>query len=195
MRRFVMSLLGFGLLTLACSNTVVTNDPAGGASPTGEVRMVGDLEGTDTKVGLVADGGRIKFFLCGTGASLADHTRWLAGTYQNDATFSLSGGVTVTGKLDAAIGTGSVTFPDGSRATWRARRVPSDTVDGLYESTDDTGRGGVVVNESGTTQGAFIMGVRERFLQITPLRPVVREANGIRVRVEARELTMPLARP
>lgn len=151
------------------------------------------------RVGLATEGGRAELFFCGDRTNAATHTQWLNVAAAPEAAFQTKVGTwTVDGRYDASGAAGTVDRGDGVKLAWAAKAQPADSVNGLYEGTDeDGGRAGVIIAD--VPQGVFISGPRDEFSQITPLFPVIKTSQGIAVKFTVgnveRRLNLPPARP
>ncbi len=159
---------------LSCSSTSETETPLRA--------YVGAVERSTVRVGLATEGGRAEIFFCGDRSNASTHTQWFNVTAAPGASFQTKVGTwTVDGHYDAGSAAGTVDFGDGGKLAWSAQAQPTDSVNGLYEGTDeDGGRAGVIIAD--VPQGVFISGPRDEFSQITPLFPVVKTSQGIAVK-------------
>jgi hypothetical protein len=169
------------LVFLACSD-----DPQ---STAGNTRYVGEIgQEASVKVGLVADGERVSVFFCGQGASAETATRWFGGiSAPYDRTFvSEINGWTLTGTYGRESATGTLNRGDGKMLSWSVQRVDGEEF-GLFERTEASGRAGVIFfpgpGATPAAQGVYInKGTKDEFLQITPLFPLIRTADGVQVK-------------
>ncbi len=169
------------LLVAGCAGTP---SPAG-AAPT----YLGKVGGTgqDAVVGVVSDGSRVSFYLCGGPLSFATVTRWFQGTVTSGEAFTLepSGGFTGSGDLGA--GSGTILTGTGETLAWTVRPT-AGADDGLYSAIDGSCRTGVVAGDldgDGTVrlQGTWCDGLGH-FAQVSPLVPAdLFTAQGIDVAV------------
>lgn len=176
---------------LSCSSTSETATPLRA--------YVGAVEGSTVRVGVASESGRAEIFFCGDRSNAATHTQWFNVTGAPGEPFQGKVGTwTVEGRYDAARASGTVDRGDGVKLAWSAQVQPADSVNGLYEGTDEEGgRAGVIIAD--VPQGVFISGPRDEFSQITPLFPVVKTAQGIAVKFTVgnveRRLNLLPARP
>jgi hypothetical protein len=165
----------------ACS---VKTDPP--AEPTGGLAYtsyVGEVATPGVRVGVATEGERLALFFCGDVARAQSHTRWFNLQFDKDFTFASSAdGWSVEGRKTANRVSGTLDVGDGQRVAWSAAVRPAESADGLYESLEGGGRAGIIIDQNAVSQGVFIRGAREEFMQITPLQPISRQLTGIRVK-------------
>lgn len=191
---FAFSLLGSALL-LGCGAHDETAEPSQDSAALEEAGYVGDVAGTDIRVGIATRNGKADVFFCGGANSLAK-TKWFRGlTFPLEQPFEKDGfSTTVMHEQNRARGT--LVFPDGSSHEWTASKVESSGLAGLYDVKDDEGVGGVVVMSQNDAQGAFLFknaGVEVR--QIIVVRPISKIGAGIPITVDARSLTASRVQP
>jgi hypothetical protein len=138
------------------------------------------VTGTDARVALVEQGGEVRAYVCGGASSYGALSRWFT---LHDAAGAPSGamrtvegeseGWRLEGSLTADRWQGRLVAPEGSEVLWAAPRVLEGTTAGLYETTDELGIIGAIVDqEDGATvvQGTLI-GKGNIRAQVTPVRP------------------------
>lgn len=165
--------------TLGCDTETDPSD----AGPALEV-LVGEVEDSDVRVGVLADDDRLRVFLCGGPTSYATATRWVRTELEADGDFHFSSdelaleltGSLVDGELDAEL------ITDGERAVLSARRVRPDTLAGLYEARAACGTVGLIVaqdepDSEPSAQGACV-GDGHLPDQVNPIKPISRERDG-----------------
>jgi hypothetical protein len=151
------------------------------AGPTHE-KLVGEVEDSDVRVGVLADDARLRVFLCGGPSSYASATHWLRAELDGDGDFSFRSdeleltGTLVDGVLEAEL------VADGERSMVRAERVRGGTLAGLYEARADCGTVGLIVTHDGpdsepTAQGACV-GEGHLPDQVNPIKPISRDSDG-----------------
>jgi hypothetical protein len=182
------------LAFFACSAEPLPQSPAGSARYVGEIG-----QDASVKVGLVADGDRISVFFCGQGAAAETATRWFGGiSTANDRTFvSSAKGWTLTGTYGQERASGTLDRGDGKLLSWSVQRVESEEL-GLFERTESSGRAGVIFfsgpSATPAAQGVYInKGPKDEFLQITPLYPLIRTADGVQVKYTYRGVERTIA--
>jgi hypothetical protein len=151
------------------------------AGPTHEV-LVGVVEDSDVRVGVLADDARLRVFLCGGPSSYAAATHWVRADLESNGDFHFSSdeleltGTLVDGVLEAEL------VADDERAVVRAERVRDDTLAGLYEARADCGTIGLIVTQDDpdskpTAQGACV-GDGHLPDQVNPIKPISRDSDG-----------------
>jgi hypothetical protein len=169
-----------GMATLSCSSPAVV---AGGPADPTYTSYVGDAAVTGVKVGAVTEGGKLAIFFCGDAVHASSHTRWFKLDLATDSSFTASeDGWKVQGTRSANAVSGTLTVEGGETTTWTATSTSATTAEGLYEARDSSGRAGVIVDKGDVSQGVFIRGAREAFMQITPVAPLAGVAQDIHVR-------------
>lgn len=149
--------------------------------------LVGEVEGTDVVVSALAGHGEVVFYACGGPTTFATASRWFTGSVAESGVVELEeGGWRVTGDLRR--GTGELVAPDGASARWSARPVAADTLEGLYDATDEGCRTGAVITQPSTSaepalQGTWCGDGGSIYAQVTPILPIERTASGVPVRV------------
>lgn len=149
--------------------------------------LVGEVEGSDVRVGVLASGDQLRVFLCGGPSSYASATHWVrtALDASGDLRFSSDAlqleGSLADGVLDAEL------ITDDERALVRARAVHADTIAGLYEAQAECGTVGLIVTQdtpdsSPTAQGACV-GDGHLPDQVNPIKPISLEQGAIAVEV------------
>lgn len=148
--------------------------------------FVGEVEGTDIRVGVAVKGGYAAVFFCG-GESSLPATRWFRGasTATKIAIENANGQVDGTIKGSTASGTVRLDADAGAEEkTWTATAIKPGSVAGLYEFKNDAGVGGVVVTDEDDAQGAFVATLKTSpVAQIIVFRPIERVGDRIRCTV------------
>ena len=194
-RNLLRSLAAAACLLLAgCGDDAHEQEAAApeDASTGREVRVfVGELGGSDVKLGAVVAGGRARLFFCGGPTSYAEQTRWLQVELDDRARFELDAddwhvrGQLVGGSLSGELEQGAAAPGD-----FTAELARTSTLAGLYEGTADCGRVGLIVSQRdedapATGQGACV-GPGHAPEQVNPILPIALEDDGsIRVEVQA----------
>jgi hypothetical protein len=151
------------------------------AAPAHDV-LVGEVEDSDVRVGVLADDARLRVFLCGGPSSYASATHWVRAELEPNGDFTFSSdalqleGSLVDGVLEAEL------TADGERAVVRAERVRDDTLAGLYEAKAECGTVGLIVTQDEpaaepTAQGACV-GEGHLPDQVNPIKPIARDRSG-----------------
>ena len=176
--------------------------PAGSEPSTPAPRVfVGEVSGSDARVGVVATPSHARLYFCGGDASFGTMTHWFPGVALDGARalvpVALSDGWSLTGQVDDAGASGEVAVPDAGTFSFHASPVSSNTVAGLYEVAGPCGHVGVVVTQASpadepTGQGACIgTDVAASVEQVNPIRPIAHAADGtIPVVVNGTQLTV-----
>jgi hypothetical protein len=146
--------------------------------------LVGEVEDSDVRVGVLAGADRLRVFLCGGPTSYETATRWVRTELEPNGDFHFSSnelaleltGSLVDGELDAEL------ITDGERAVLSARRVRPDTLAGLYEARAECGTVGLIVaqdepDSEPSAQGACV-GDGHLPDQVNPIKPISRERDG-----------------
>jgi hypothetical protein len=157
-----------------------------------EVRVfVGELEGSDVKLGAVVATGRARLFFCGGPTSYAERTRWLEVELDERARFELDqDDWHVRGQLVGTSLSGELEHAAAAAAAFDAELARRSTLAGLYEGTADCGRVGLIVSQRdqdapAAGQGACV-GPGHAPEQVNPILPISLQDDGsIRVEVEA----------
>lgn len=189
----------FSWLPLAAVLGCGDGDPiaadAGPSQLTGELSYVGEVTGTDIRVGLATRDAKTDLFFCGGPTTLA-RTQWYRGIPFPSPQPAEKGGATATIEASANEAHGTVVFADGESHAWTAARVDSAGLAGLYDVKDETGVGGVVVFASDAAQGAFLFkDVAAPVQQIIVVRPIEPTNRGIAIQVDTRTLFASRVRP
>ena len=158
------------------------------APPGGPRVFVGEVAGSDARVGVVATDHNARIFFCGGPASYVGMTHWIP-----SAPIDAHGGIAqpadgagwiVEGQVAALGASGTVTVPGGASFSFHADPVAKDTAAGLYEAVGPCGKVGLIVTQgsSGDTaeaQGACVpsSGMADPE-QVNPLFPIERAADG-----------------
>jgi hypothetical protein len=152
-----------------------------GDNPHAASTFVGEVEGTDVRVGLVTEGGSVAMFFCGGATSYTQSTKWFRGAAEPRSIAFAANSWVAKGSADGDTASGIVDRGNGIPLRWTAHKVSEDGLPGLYELKDDHGTAGVIVLDADHAQGALVsktMAVQ----QIEAIRPV-RNGNGVQVNV------------
>jgi len=144
--------------------------------------LVGEVEDSDVRVGVLADDARLRVFLCGGPSSYASATHWVRAELEPNGDFTFSTdelqleGSLVDGVLEAELS------KDDERALVHAKRVGEGTLAGLYEARAECGTVGLIVTQDEpdsqpTAQGACV-GDGHLPDQVNPIKPISRERSG-----------------
>lgn len=182
---FVRIAAALALVTaLGCEAELGASDAGLAALDAGRAHdvLVGEIEGSDVRVGVLADGARLRVFLCGGPSSYASATHWVRAELEPNGDFRYSAngleleGSLVDGALEAEL------FSGGERARVHARQVRADTLAGLYEAHAECGTVGLIVTQDTpgsqpTAQGACV-GDGHLPDQVNPIKPISLERSG-----------------
>jgi hypothetical protein len=148
--------------------------------------FVGDVEGTDAQVGIVASSARARFYFCGGATSYLTLTRWLpvGFTDASDITSQVVG-LELKASLHGADAKGTIRDQDGTMHLFGATEVAPGTVAGLYEAASPCGKVGLIVSQTSPSapaagQGACVSGDSQApsVRQVNPILPLSRDASG-----------------
>lgn len=168
---------------LALSLCLSVNTAGCGGGDRAASTFVGDVEGTDIRVGLVTEGGQVAMFFCGGPTSYTQSTKWFRGASEASAISFAANGWVAKGGANGDTASGTVDPGNGNALRWTAHRVPEDGLPGLYELKDDYGTAGVIVLDAEHAQGALVpKNSAIAVEQIEAIRPV-RAGNGVQVNV------------
>jgi len=147
--------------------------------------LVGEVPGTDVRLGVVATDQKARLFFCGGPSSYATRTKWFETGIDASGRLVFERSETEKWGIDATFGDGivegSVDTGDGRPLAFRAIAVRESTIAGLYEATAPCGRVGLIVaqptlDEIPAGQGACVG--PPTLEQVNPLSPIVRAADG-----------------
>jgi hypothetical protein len=167
MRRRLFGMImvcAFVSFSLACGSSESTDEST-------RYAFTGNLDESNVKVGMVADGTQASVFFCGEGITAETTTRWFTSfpAQANEDFNAAAAGWTLRGRFTDGEASGTLDRGDGRLVRWSTKRAAAG--EGLYDRKEPNGRAGVVFF-SGGAQGIYISkGIRDQFLQITPLRP------------------------
>jgi hypothetical protein len=155
--------------------------------------FVGEVPGTDARVGIVASSAHARFFFCGGPSSYLTLTHWLPAdlTPAGDASADV-GGFRLDAMLEGKNARGTIVEADGSSHPFAAVAITPATVAGLYEAASPCGKVGLIVSQTSAAapaegQGACVSGAGQTpgIRQVNPILPLARDASGtIRVVVD-----------
>jgi hypothetical protein len=149
---------------------------------------VGEVQGSDARVGVVATDRDARIFFCGGASSYRSMTHWIP-----SAPIDADGGVSqpadaagwiVEGQVAASGASGTVMVPDGSKFSFHADPVARGTISGLYEGAGPCGKLGLIVaqgaaGQAADGQGACVPASGEADPeQVNPIRPIERATDG-----------------
>jgi len=169
---------------VGCGAEVGSSDAGLAALDAGRAHdvLVGEVQDSDVRVGVLADGARLRVFLCGGPSSYASATHWVRARLDPNGDFHYGAdeleleGSLVDGVLEAEL------VADGERALVHARRVRSGTLAGLYEARAECGTVGLIVaqDEQGSEPSAQGACVGDGHLpdQVNPIKPIALERDG-----------------
>jgi hypothetical protein len=156
--------------------------------------FIGNVDGTDAQVALVATSSRTRVYFCGGNSSYSMLTRWF--TLDVDSSGAVhapapdAGSWSLDGHIAGTDITGSITIADGTAYTFRATAVGEGTLAGLYEAPAPCGKIGLIISQPSAQsapagQGACIdSSTLPKVEQVNPIRPLSVAADGtIRVQV------------
>ena len=163
------------------------------SAPIATGSYIGQVDGSDAKLGVVVGPSQVVAFVCGGDATYGTSTVWFR------TARSAPSAVDVTSKahelhlekVDGSTLSGQFVLGDGSPAhTVRVTRLNDENgIAGVYEATDADGHSGVIVSSADEAQGAFIPSIAAKFLQIVPIRPLALiDGSLLRVLVAARTI-------
>ncbi len=176
------------LLVCACGGRVASEDAAATEAPAHDEVYVGTVFGTDAVVAVVIEGSNVIAYVCGGAKTLASHTRWFSGTGDASAPIRLStDDWTFAATASGSVARGTLTHGSDAPLTWTAQLTDPTTLAGLYATTDDGCRTGVVITQTNAAevplfQGAWCNRAGAR-MQVTPLRPYVKLHDRLAVSV------------
>jgi hypothetical protein len=192
--------VGIGCGLLSCSNSQSVE----------AVRvLVGPVAENDAQVGIVATAHHARLFLCGGPSSYSSATHWfsidVSASEQIMAEAGSTGPLSVVGHIGQADAGGVITLADGTALTFQASRTVPGTLAGLYEAAAPCGKAGLIVTQpslqapasgQGTCIGAVTGSSADRVLQVTPIAPIARAADGsIHASVAGGEISLVAAAP
>jgi hypothetical protein len=150
---------------------------------------VGEVDGTDVRVAIVATAHNARVYFCGGDASYMTLTRWFPLVPIDPAAGAVSqntaDGWSLQGHLDDAGVTGTIAVNGQGPWPFRMTPVAQGTIAGLYEKALPCGKAGVIVaqassGEDPVGQGACIgtSGAKPSVEQVNPIRPITRASDG-----------------
>ncbi len=190
MVRTIVLPVHFALLSLMASLPAcgAASDMAVGNDPSVRRELVGNLSGTDARIGIVLQNGKVNFFVCGGPSTYTTHTKWLRGEAIDFDSFSLAAdGWSASAARVGGRWAGKLRRPgDAADLPFDAYFADPFTIAGLYETTIPEGLAGVIVMQRtkadpATVQGSFKL-AGGGFLQVLPVR-TTRDAEGLLVKV------------
>ena len=151
--------------------------------------FIGEVSGSDARVGVVATDHSARVFFCGGDTSVATMTHWflavpLEGVHGDLAPTGPTAGWSIVGQVDDTGASGTVTPTGGPVFSFHAAPVAKGTIAGLYEAAGPCGKVGLIVAQGSTTdepagQGACVPasgGASPE--QVNPIRPIERAPDG-----------------
>ena len=177
------------LLAHTLAGCSAAEEPAKPAATVEPGTYVGQVEGSDARVGVVAGASSMVVFVCGGPTSVATATAWLEGARSQGGATSLASasGSLVVERSDAANEVTGKLSGGPSPLTFRAQRVPEGSAAGIYEGRDAEGRYGVLADPQASLQGAFVRKGGGLAQQIIVIRP---EAAAFRVELDGRSVLL-----
>ena len=155
--------------------------------------FVGEVEGSEIRVGALIEAGRARIFFCGGPSNYATATHWQVSELDTDGAFSFADDQReVSGRLDGDRLQGELIRHGHPPEPFDAQRVVSGTLAGLYEAQSDCGRVGLIVAQRSrsamaTGQGACV-GAGHAPQQVNPILPLTSDDDGaIEVEVQGDE--------
>jgi hypothetical protein len=159
------------------------------SSPPAAPRVfVGEVDGSDVRVGVVATDHSARIFFCGGDATYKTMTHWVPSapidSHGAVAEPADAAGWMVAGHVAAAGVSGTVTPSGGAAFTFHANPVAKDTIAGLYEAAGPCGKVGLIVaqgssSETPAAQGACVPATGNADPeQVIPVRPIERAGDG-----------------
>lgn len=149
--------------------------------------LVGTLEGTDARVGLVVDDAKGVLYVCGGATTRASLTRWFRGPRSAAGIDWTSEDLRVIAAPRGAAWAGELRKSDGTSVPFVLDAAAAGTLAGVYDATLPTGRAGVVVFQGSPAEQASMLGAFRAsggaFAQVLPVREVSRTSRGIEVQV------------
>lgn len=146
--------------------------------------FVGDVEGSDMRVGIVTEGGQAAVFFCGGATSYTNSTKWFRGAAQPTALSFAADGWVAKASANGDTATGTVDRGNGNALHFTAHKVSESGLPGLYQLKDGNGNAGVIVIDEKTVQGALIPAtVGAAVQQIEAILPASRQNDGVQVKV------------
>jgi hypothetical protein len=148
---------------------------------------VGEVTGTDVRVAVVATDHRARIFFCGGDSSYATATRWLVVDIDSFQRVVLPPSVDQPWRLDAEVQperiAGTFDMGDAVSHVFEATAVAPGTIAGLYEALAPCGRVGLIVAQPSLDaepigQGSCVGPSPAPIVQVTPVRPIARGADG-----------------
>jgi hypothetical protein len=172
--------IAFAALLSACGSD--SKEPASVAGP---LVLVGKVDGTDVRVGVVTTASRARLYFCGTGDSLETWTRWLSVDRSSTGEIGLSDADAwkLRGSFQSDTLAGSVAAKGFDEREFHAVVIQHEALSGLYEANAPCGKVGLIVSMEGAsgaplTQGACTGSTAGDVEQVIPILPVSRGADG-----------------
>jgi hypothetical protein len=184
--------LGIGLLVLGACDDDAAEDGTGFDAAEG---FVGELEGTNAFVAVVADEDSVEVYACDGDAGIATQ---LTGEVDDPTEFALSNDNGEAAEVAFADGaySGSITFADGSTHEFTTEAAEGDA--GLYHATstlpESIERAGWIVRNDGEQRGSYEI----KNVQVTSIRaapPIQGRGGEVTFPGEADPVTVGRARP
>jgi hypothetical protein len=151
--------------------------------------FIGEVTGSDARVGVVATDHHARIYVCGGDASYTTMTHWLPSVPIDVVRGALSqdGGTTdwsVEAQVSDSGVSGSLAVAGGATFPFHAERVAAGTIAGLYEAVGACGKIGLIVTQGSSSetplgQGACLpVSGAPNAEQVNPIRPIDRAADG-----------------
>jgi hypothetical protein len=173
-----------GISTAGCGSSSSAAAPAEGPRV-----FVGQVTGTDARVGIIATAHHARVYFCGGDGSYGTLTHWIPSATLDPAGGGLSqaadaAGWAIDGHLDASGASGTLMAAGGAPLAFSALPVAPGTIAGLYETLLPCGKVGVIVAQASASEDAVGQGAciasdgSSKIEQVNPIRPIVRGTDG-----------------
>jgi len=162
------------------------NDPSGGMPTRGPQVWVGEVDGSDVAVGIVASAERSTLFFCGGDSSYPDHTHWFVHRGAlSEATPLEDGGFRVTLSALGQRIEGTLSINGADPAAFSADRTLPGTFAGVYDARVPGGHAGLIVRQPSRAAPAQAQGTCLTVIlgatvveQVNPVMPVMPGADS-----------------
>jgi hypothetical protein len=149
---------------------------------------VGQVDGSDARVALIATEHNARIFFCGGDTTYKVMTHWIPSA-PIDAKGEVSqpadsAGWAIEGQVESSGVSGTVTAHGDSTLMFHAAPVATGTIAGIYEATGPCGRVGLIVAQASAGQAPVGQGAcvppsgNADPEQVIPIRPIARAADG-----------------